>query len=175
MKGDTKITITSGEGIAICNVSVLTHINYIPEPNLEFGESMSTIKASIEADGEIITDDDILAQIRKVDGSNFIYMYLFEDDKLMTSGFTFSLASKTRGIITDFLFERYITLTAIGTYQYAFMSPDEKTLVALAISDDSISVIYMPFERTRSRTSVIENKYQSTIHDMLLKFKEKDI
>lgn len=173
VRGNTTVTVISGEDIATCDVSVKTLINYIPEPNLDFGQNMATIKSTIATDGEVITDDDFLVQIRKVDGSNFAYMYLFEDNKLESSAFTFNLTAKTASVIADFLLERYVVLTAIGTYEYAFISPDEKMAVALSLSSDSITVIYMPIDMADYRSSKMSEEHEIPFNDLFRKFTEK--
>lgn len=134
---------------------------------------MATIKSSIATDGEVITDDDFLVQILKVDGSNFAYMYLFEDNKLESSAFMFNLTAKTASVIADFLLERYVVLTAIGTYEYAFISPDEKMAVALSLSSDSIMVIYMPIDMADYRSAKMSAEHKIPFNDLFRKFTEK--
>lgn len=167
VKGSTKITVKSGQETAICNVTVETLINYIPEPNMQFGQSRTVIKNAVKSDGEVIFDDESMyAQSRFVDGSEFLYIYLFEDDKLQVSIFAFETTSKTISVIADFLLERYIAVSSTKTYEYTFISPDQKTAVGLFPSDDlsTIFVMYMPVEETRSTT---RDHYKEIIKNIL--------
>lgn len=166
VKGSTKITVKSGQETAICNVTVETLINYIPEPNMQFGQSRTVIQNAIKSDGEVIVDDESLLQRRHVNGSDFIYIYMFENDKLKISAFAFETTSKTISVIADFLLERYIVVASTGTYEYTFISPDQKTAVGLFPSDDlsTIFVMYMPVEETRSTT---RDHYKGIIKNIL--------
>lgn len=148
VKGNTKITVKSGEEIAICNVAVETLINYIPEPNMQFGQSRTVIKNAVKSEVGVVVADipTAYSHSRVVNGSEFLYIYMFENEKLEASAFAFETTSKTINVIADFLLERYIPVSSTGTYEYTFISPDQKIAVGLFPSDDlsTIFVMYMP-------------------------------
>ncbi|MPM67439.1 hypothetical protein SDC9_114361 [bioreactor metagenome] len=103
----------------------------------------------------MVENDGSLGVLRTIDGSKFIYLYTFKNNKLDISGFGVGATTKTMKSITDFLLERYVVATKTGAYSYAFLSPDKKTAVYLSLSDDLelLHVIYMPFTGTKSVSS----------------------
>lgn len=136
VRGNTKIAITSGSESAIANVEVKTLINYIPEPYLGFGESMTSVKGKINTKETIIDIEDGFGFLQKVDGEDVLYAYTFEDDKLNLSFFAFNTISSLTSDISSMLLERYVPVTQTGTYSFGFISPDEKMAVLFTQSDD---------------------------------------
>lgn len=148
VRGQTTIKVTSGGESATCNITIRTLINFIPEPYLGFGDTYSQVKRELEKNGEKVEESEngVLAQIRKIDGTNFLYMYTFENDSLKTAAFALSLFSKPVSVIPDFLMERYVVVSRVEPYSVALISPDLEMGVLLRFSEnpDVMIVVYTP-------------------------------
>lgn len=148
VRGETTVMVTSLGEVAVAKVVVNTIINYIPEPYLGFGENVETVKSKVNYDEDFIEMDDGFAVTRKIDKTDVVYVYGFEDGRLNMSFFMFKTLSNITSVITDFLLERYVPVSLTGAYSAGFISPEKDMAVLLSASDnkDYIYVGYMKYD-----------------------------
>ena len=147
VKGKAIITATCGTQTATCDVEVKTLINFIPEPYIGFGDSYDKVKSELVKSGEVKELNGSIAQVKKISGDEFIYLYTFNSGKLEVSGFSILITADAVNVIVDYLTERYVVVSRVSTYEFALMSPDKKTAVALGLSSDKqrMNVIFTKF------------------------------
>lgn len=146
VRGVTTILVTSMDETTIATVEVKTLINYLPEPYLGFGETYETVKSNAASGGEIVELDDGFAIQRRIDKSDVIYLYMFENNKLKMSAFAFGTLSNIASVIVDFLLERYIPVAQTGAYSAGLISPEKDKLILFSTSDDK-STIYVGYTK----------------------------
>lgn len=153
VRGETTILITSLDETTTASIEVKTLINYLPEPYLGFGEDYETVKSKVAAGEEIIKLDDGFAISKRIDNSDVIYAYYFENNKLDISMFVFETLSNISDIIADFLLERYIPVTQTGALSFGLLSPEEDKLILLSTSEDN-SLIYVGYTKYEGETNL---------------------
>lgn len=146
VRGETTILVTSMNETAITTVEVKTLINYLPEPYLGFGETYETVKSKAASGEEIFELDNGFAIQRRIDKSDVIYLYMFENNKLEMSAFAFATLSNIASVIVDFLLERYIPVAQTGAYSAGLISPEMDKLILFSTSDDK-STIYVGYTK----------------------------
>ncbi len=155
-----KATITSSSG-HIIHVEVSPNYNVYEEPSVDFGASMSTIKAKYGTPYSSSSD----ALIYKTNNSSAPYvMYVFTDGKLYFSSVILKNSTSVMADVTEFLLERYIVLSVDEDDLTVILchckgkknSPTINYGVGLYLYYDALKcpvVFYLPYTESKSRTA----------------------
>ncbi|MBK5196027.1 MAG: Ig-like domain-containing protein [Proteiniphilum sp.] len=173
VRGETTILVTSMEETATAIVEVKTLINFLPEPYLGFGENYETVKSKAAAGEEIIEIENGFGIQKRIDHSDVIYGYMFENNKLNLSMFACETLSNIASVIVDFLLERYIPVAQTGAYSAGFISPEKDKIILFSTSDDlrMIYVSYMEYdgntETAVRSTKLFDEQIKRFVNDTL--------
>ncbi len=149
--GKATIIAIGKKGDASCRVEVKAKYNTYTEPVLIFGANKSTIKAKekrtldTEKEGSLLFKPD-KSTIKGV-------TYIFENNKMTAAGVFVNTFSALE--TTDFLIERYLVVGAGSGDIVGLMLndlPNKATMsIAMSIESGYVLVIYMPYEKNKSR------------------------
>ncbi|GEM_PF-1623860 len=156
VRGKTSILVTSLNETATANVEVKTLINYLPEPYLGFGEDYATVKTKVVSGEQFFNLENGFAVQKRIDNSNVIYGYSFENSKLKMSMFLFETLSNITSVIADFLLERYIPVAQTGAFSAGLISPEKDMIVLVSASDDN-SYVYVAYTEYNGEESSTAN------------------
>lgn len=170
VRGETTILVTSFDETATASVEVKTMINFLPEPYMVFGEDYETVKSKAASGEEIIELDNGFVIQRKIDNSDVIYLYMFENNKLDMSAFAFGTLSNISSIIVDFLLERYIPVAQTGAFSAGLISPEKDKLILFSTTDDKESIIvgYMKYDGNSESATRSIHSFDEKINKFML-------
>lgn len=162
VRGETNITVRSGNDSVFFHVKVETRINTLVEPNLEFGQSYDYIKSQIPKEAESVKEMEggILFYLN-VSGVRCLYLYMFNNDRLTACSLSFPIQDWRKMALADFLNERYISLGKVGD-KIGYVSPDGK-IIAFAGRDETLkSYMTIMYTTSEKEQSSLKSQHQSS-------------
>ncbi len=145
-----------------CKVTVKPRYTRYEEPYMGWGQSKSVVKSHISGYGYEIDESTTMLSYKV--NSKTSYGYSFENGGLTISMILTTSLSEASYLI-DFCTERYVGVTALDDENYAFLTPDKKTMVLIQINTSYVGIAYSPYSSTKS--------YDGALADSILEMKQK--
>lgn len=123
------------------------------DPYLQFGASKSKVKDFMKGFEEVETDNESL-NFFYLEGTNpVMYIYMFENAGLKSTGVFLPTKMATSAQIADYLTERFIPVGS-NSEIIAMVSPDKTIAVGVTVQKISgtlmYEIIYLPYSSTKS-------------------------
>lgn len=136
-------TISSKKGSFTVTVTPNTYV--YTEPCLEWGCAKSTVKSYMNKISSVsIKDDNSTTLSYSGSGKVLLYHYSFENNALKGAGAALDGDYVDTDAMSTFMLERYIPVKVDETkYTFYFISPDEKTVIAMQLSVSGRTIIYV--------------------------------